>query len=322
MNRPLRTLSGESPRVGAMNRPLRTLSGGSPRVGAMNRPLRTLSVAHHIRPEQLRLKHGFASKTRLTCGRVSSYATITLSGYLVLAQVQTYDGTERKRRTTMPKNTQVSWRILFFLILITSGCELATTRRATRTVQPTRTLPLPTVIDRGLLYGEPCDPPCWEGITPGHSSEEDVVRVLEQLKTEGRIERYTKMSDTDYLVTWSFFDMHIALEGKFVDYMWINYNHLLGFDYRVKQLIKRLGEPEAYLLPFNLERNNCLCENWDDSRVYAIPSTGGYLLYPSQGVTVFIEIPHHYEGCVCPEMKTSTFYVSTQPTLPQVTGRV
>jgi hypothetical protein len=35
-------------------------------------------------------------------------------------------------------------------------------------------------VERSLITGEPCVPPCWQGITPGVSTEEDVIAVLEQ----------------------------------------------------------------------------------------------------------------------------------------------
>jgi hypothetical protein len=36
----------------------------------------------------------------------------------------------------------------------------------------------PPPVDRSLLTGEPCEPPCWQGLTPGESTEEDVAEFM------------------------------------------------------------------------------------------------------------------------------------------------
>ena len=36
----------------------------------------------------------------------------------------------------------------------------------------------PPPLDTSLLSGEPCEPPCWQGLTPGQSTEEDVVEFM------------------------------------------------------------------------------------------------------------------------------------------------
>ncbi|HUW14593.1 MAG TPA: hypothetical protein VM537_33040, partial [Anaerolineae bacterium] len=36
----------------------------------------------------------------------------------------------------------------------------------------------PPPVDTSLLTGEPCEPPCWQGLTPGESTEEDVAEFM------------------------------------------------------------------------------------------------------------------------------------------------
>ncbi|HUW96179.1 MAG TPA: hypothetical protein VMW58_10365 [Anaerolineae bacterium] len=36
----------------------------------------------------------------------------------------------------------------------------------------------PPPLDMSLLTGEPCQPPCWQGLTPGESTEEDVAEFM------------------------------------------------------------------------------------------------------------------------------------------------
>ena len=36
----------------------------------------------------------------------------------------------------------------------------------------------PPPVDTSLLTGEPCEPPCWQGLTPGESTENDVLEFI------------------------------------------------------------------------------------------------------------------------------------------------
>jgi hypothetical protein len=209
----------------------------------------------------------------------------------------------------MLNDTRVVFLVLLCLILVGSGCNAVKSQDTTAqpTLKPHQGLspPQPTVIDRGLLHGEPCNPPCWEGITPGISSKEDVVHIFDQLQLEGRIISYTLWN---YRAEWASGATYVTFDGEHVGDLQIHYDYLRGFDYRVKQIIERFGEPEAYAVFTDFERDNCPCDNWDDFEIYAHPSSSGYFLYPSQGVTVLVKIPDGYTGCVCPEMKTAAFY--------------
>ena len=205
-------------------------------------------------------------------------------------------------------------------ILGSGGCKSAA--KATPIAQspvPTWPIPLPTIMDRGLLYGEPCDPPCWEDITPGISSESDVIEALERLEEEGRIKSYARTSDTHY---WALFPSGDTLNIGFVDgivsILALGYNRLT-FDYRVKQVIECFGEPEAYGGYSNFARDSCPCDDWDDSEIYnTYLDDAGYLLYPSRGVAVFVGIPNDYLGCVCPEMYASPIYYFSPVSLADI----
>lgn len=196
--------------------------------------------------------------------------------------------------------------VLLCLMLVGVGCNSATPMRPT--VQPSRPpLPLPTAIDRGLIYGTPCNPPCWEGITPGITSTDEMVRIFEQLEAEGRIKSYWKLTGPFYLAEFpSGGTVDVLVGDGYVHSLSVSY--MGAFDYRVRQVIERFGEPEAYAVYSNLSRQDHPCETWDESDVYTHPSGGGYLLYPSQGVTVRIRIPDGYTGCVCPAVETAVFH--------------
>ena len=37
------------------------------------------------------------------------------------------------------------------------------------------------LVDRSLITGEPCGPPCWQGIIPGETTEEETMTILHEL---------------------------------------------------------------------------------------------------------------------------------------------
>jgi hypothetical protein len=219
-----------------------------------------------------------------------------------------------KKGDVMHKQTRTIFLTLLCLVLANGGCSSekptdltvqpidSPVSRPTTTVPVQQLSPWPSVaVDRGLLHGEPCNPPCWEGITPGISSEEDVVRTFDRLKLEERIEDYSLWN---FRAEGKFGETYVTFQGEHVAEIRIHSN----FDYQVRQAIERFGEPVAYAPRSNLARDDCSCENWDTGVYFAAPSASGYLLYPSQGVTILVAIANGYTGCICPEMKTAVFY--------------
>lgn len=205
----------------------------------------------------------------------------------------------------MPRRVRLAITGSLFLALF-SGCGLTATETDTL-LPPNVQMALPTPLDRGLLYGEPCSPPCWEGITPAVSSGEDVVRVMEDLLADGSIEDYTKESEKYYRAEFALGGtVEIRLDERFVSEIWLAYHGIKSF--RVSQVIERLGEPEAFApySRFDRAEDSRPCDAWDDG-IYRSSPGPGYLLYPSQGVTVAVLIADGYEGCVCAEMCTAMF---------------
>lgn len=199
---------------------------------------------------------------------------------------------------------------------------------ATTLVKPSQVpTPRTTVIDPGVLYDDPCALPCWEGITPGSSTEEDVVNILERLKKEGKIESYSSHSRTSsqqsYLAIPSgpgggSIDIFFADDG-YVSYFTLGY--LGTFDFRMKRAIERFGIPEAIVPPRALKQFGtpapCSCENWDDQLYNVAPGFNAILLYPSRGMSIGILIPPMYGGCLCPEMLTPGFSFYRATTLEE-----
>lgn len=201
----------------------------------------------------------------------------------------------------MFKFSRLAPLLVICCILVSVGCS---TTAEDLSPQPTR---LPAVTDTGLLYGEPCDPPCWEDITPGISTGDNVVHTLERLKAEGRIDFYSVTNGRHYLAGFSSGgSVNIILENEYVTELTVGY--LGQFDYRVGQVVERFGEPEAYAPKSRCPENECSCLAWDESTAYEQPSVPGYLLYPLQGVTVVIDVAGNYVGCVYAEMRTAVFW--------------
>jgi len=209
----------------------------------------------------------------------------------------------------MGKVDKTATLVLLCCCLLLAGSSCNGGMSATSVVRPTSQSPIPTVIDRGLLYGEPCAPPCWEGITPRVSTEAAVVRSLIRLKAEGRIEKYSR-GPVSYLVippgpAGGSITIFLSEDG-FVSSISLGY---WGTDnLRVKRLIDRYGEPEAVVLYYEFERSApCSCGDWDDQLYNSAPPSNALLLYPSHGMSVGVIVPNAYLGCICPEMMTLGF---------------
>lgn len=97
----------------------------------------------------------------------------------------------------MKKQSQKITRVtaLLAVLTITITCQPGNGNGPTVVISmpapaPTST-PVPTVVNRGLAWGVPCEPPCWEGLTPGVSTTDEVIRLLRELKQSGRVEAFS-----------------------------------------------------------------------------------------------------------------------------------
>ena len=70
-------------------------------------------------------------------------------------------------------------------------------------------------VDKSLLKGEPCAPPCWQGTTPGTTSETRAVYILKRLEFVNpdsvRVDKYSEGER----VTWE-----TIFGGDETAYMW------------------------------------------------------------------------------------------------------
>jgi hypothetical protein len=166
----------------------------------------------------------------------------------------------------------------------------------------------PPVVDTGLFYGEPCSPPCWEGITPGVTSKSEALLILDQLVRQGKVTSYIQEADWLYFAQLTGGEIVLNLDEsyRYVSGMSLRYGYL-RFDFRVWEIIDRFGEPEAVFSSGDWVDDNPSCEDWEDVAYRSPQGTATFLLYPSQGVTIVIAIPSEYYGYVCPEMRATAF---------------
>lgn len=171
---------------------------------------------------------------------------------------------------------------------------------------------LPVYVDRGLAQGIPCQPPCWEGLIPGISTEEEVRQTLERLQKSGQIPPYDEASgprQTMYRIgkDWEGGIEILTENGKLALIV-----GKVGFDLDAQQLIDRMGAPRA-VTPAQLGvTTTCACaaqharatpSHWYGHH----PNSGSSLHYPEKGMIFTIAVPPQDEGCICPYMKVTAF---------------
>lgn len=173
-------------------------------------------------------------------------------------------------------------KVLVFFSMVCSGCK---------------TDPL---IDRSFLTGQPCEPPCWYGITVGESDEDDVISVLSELQFVNQ-QSISKSVDDDILYWFSCSHPAdkdcgdiILVNGK-VDRIIVSVHFKLTF----KQVVEKLGVP-------------------DRVRYYLYhPDTGGcivYLDWLEQGIAV--QNLETRNDTLCQRLKESK---QIEPAIPVIT---
>ncbi len=133
-------------------------------------------------------------------------------------------------------------------------------------------------MDAGLFSGKPCKPPCWQNLTPGVSTTDDVERFLKNLdqkKWPGRIDdvdnsgcRWLRIADKLGIEVNTLFDLYLN-NGKLT---FIGSRPPVVI--RLKEIVDRFGTPEYF------------------KAVLAVGPDGQYYIlevyYPSQGLAFLL----------------------------------
>jgi hypothetical protein len=143
----------------------------------------------------------------------------------------------------------------------------------------------PPPLDTSLLTGEPCRPPCWQGLTPGESTEEDVAEFMKTTSfvdartvSTSSFTRVTRAGEEVARVTTRWRSSaglrkcnSLSIEdGVLTDIMIC---HDLGLN--LGSLIDRYGPPEKY---------RAILQGFERQWVDVI------LFYPTHGFTVYLAL--------------------------------
>jgi hypothetical protein len=108
-------------------------------------------------------------------------------------------------------------------------------------------------LDRSLTTGEPCMPPCWQGLVPGESTEEDVMAVLETAPfVEGGSIMRAQTSDGDEAtIRWgsSASDLRTSAGVIYITNGRVSLIDI-QIEYRLtrQELVSIIGEPDGYFV--------------------------------------------------------------------------
>ncbi len=194
-------------------------------------------------------------------------------------------------------------------VFILVGCGTSMSNVATQAASIT---PQPTVVDPGLASGQPCKPPCWEGLVPGVSTLDDVQKTLERLQDSGRFKVSGCMSDGSQCGGNVWTDL---MRGQVEIYLKNGYVELIdewiGFDYTVEQLFDLVGEPTWVRCPPHNRDEECSC----DPTHLRTPVTNTYGAYHAENYTFLVykegmafDVDAYVDlGCVCPYQRLYRF---------------
>lgn len=140
-------------------------------------------------------------------------------------------------------------------------------------------------VGMSLLTGEPCEPPCWQGLTPGESTQE---QVAEFIRVSGLVDPQSlypgRLSRDGQRVGVSMQWRSRAVGGRGTNSFTIEDGILKGiiiypdYDITLDSLLERYGPPEKVAVGI--------------TGVH-IPSVGVTMFYPTQGFTAYLELAIH-----------------------------
>ncbi|MCC6904644.1 MAG: hypothetical protein IT326_02305 [Anaerolineae bacterium] len=134
-----------------------------------------------------------------------------------------------------------------------------------------------TDVDTSLLSGEPCTPPCWQGLTPGESTDVEAMGALENLSfvyTDSILRRDWGGPDSDWeVIDWK---SSVSGNGSFlrldsqdkVTTIVVN----LEYELTLQDLIDILGEPDAFTIIYTPESCRQVGLTWLRSGIEAWPT--------------------------------------------------
>jgi hypothetical protein len=189
----------------------------------------------------------------------------------------------------------ISWAIL--VILVTACTSLLFHAVPT---------PVPSIVEPGLVYGEPCRPPCWRGMIPGQTTRQEAEHAIEHLRSSGWANRIDGGGSGGYVIMPSTSPyvgtILVAFENEVVNRI----SGEISFDYSVEQMLEQFGEPEwLYVVTGSPQKRTCV--EWQPVAKGSLPSSPVHMYYPQQGLWFQVLVPENGLGLICPEMLATGF---------------
>jgi len=105
-------------------------------------------------------------------------------------------------------------------------------------------------VDRSLLTGEPCQPPCWQGLVPGVSTEQEVENLIAVSEYVNPHRVYRERSGGATIISWESAVWSIAraqpnafiLDGDTLMVI----THELDYELTLEDLLARYGPPQKF----------------------------------------------------------------------------
>jgi len=96
--------------------------------------------------------------------------------------------------------------------------------------------------DMSLRTLQPCAPPCWQGIIPGHSNTADVRRILPSLPfiSPGSIEEFSNPQEHEIYFSWSYGAILVVNDTV------VHIDTQPGFRLELGEVVERFGPPERF----------------------------------------------------------------------------
>lgn len=154
----------------------------------------------------------------------------------------------------------------------------------------------PQVVD-GLLTGKPCEAPCWNNLTPGKTTEQEVDQFLSHLSEK----EWPNKGGAGYpsgCKSYRRSDVNSDVVNKLFD-LYVDNGFLVLIDYvpveqtTLSEIVNKLGDPE-YVRPLLIDS--------PEGPVYTLS-----IFYPKKGIDFEISTSGFEAGKISPEMKTNSF---------------
>jgi hypothetical protein len=157
--------------------------------------------------------------------------------------------------------------MLFVILQLLAGCGM---------LEPQKE---PEIADRSFISGEPCEPPCWYGLIPGESTEDQLDDVLSTLP----------FVEKDSIRKWEHVSKGIIVDGNEVDYNCMVANggicgyiivangviqvisHKIIYELPLETVIEKLGQPDYVIYtPYSPHGDGCEINlDWLDRGIIA-----------------------------------------------------